>query len=338
MESETDLPALLSQALSAEAAPALARNLGETESAVHRGFDAFVPALLGGLMAKSATPMGAANVFSIVTSPNVDPGLIGNLSSLLGSGQSSNLIGVGKSLLASLFGAERTAGIGAALAGSTGLRPGSAANLAMMAAPLVLSYIKTLIAERGIDAADLASLLAAQKEHLAGMLDPALTAAFGAETSRGAAATGSATVARSSRWLPWLIGALLSAGVLLYFFGRTPLPPRQATTSLPATTFGQFPAKVYFESGKADIGPEGEAAIRWVAALMADDRSIKVEVTGYTDKTGDSVANQELAKNRALAVKTALAAAGVNADRIDTKPPVFVEVGESGGDRASAPG
>lgn len=119
---ETNLLALITQALSSGAAPAIAQNLGENESAVHKGFGALIPVLIGGLMAKSATPAGASTVFSSVTSPNVDTNLPGNLGSLLGSGQSSNFTSVGGSLLSSLFGADKTAGLGTALAGISGLK------------------------------------------------------------------------------------------------------------------------------------------------------------------------------------------------------------------------
>ncbi len=343
---ETNLLALISQALSSEAVPALSQNLGESESAVHKGFGALIPVLLGGLMAKAGTPAGASTVFSSVTSPNVDTGLLNNLGSLLGSGQSSNLTGVGGSLLSSLFGADKTAGIGDALAGLTGLKSGNATNLVLMVAPLVFSQIKKFVNERGMNAGGFGSLLAAQKEHLVGKLDPTLTSALGLGTPaallgsaaapiRAAAtaptAAGGAAAIGLSRWLPWLIGLLILLGLLWYFLGRGPTATHDATTTPVAATNVQFPAKVYFETGKAEIGAEGSAVIKSAAAVLAKD-STKIEVTGYTDKTGDSAANQELAKSRALAVKAALEAAGVSADRIESKPPVFVEVGAGGAD------
>jgi len=49
-----------------------------------------------------------------------------------------------------------------------------------------------------------------------------------------------------------------------------------------------------------------------------------VELTGYTDKTGDAAQNEELAKNRAVAVKDALVAGGLSEASIAMKPPMFV--------------
>ena len=91
-------------------------------------------------------------------------------------------------------------------------------------------------------------------------------------------------------------------------------------------------AKIYFDTGKAAIGTEGATVINAVAALLAADPAKKVNLTGYTDKSGDAAANQALAKNRAMAVQAALVAKGVAAVRITGKPPVFVEVGAGGAD------
>ena len=214
-------------------------------------------------MAKSATPAGASTVFSSVTSPNVDTGVLGNLGSLLGSGQSSNLTSVGGSLLSGLFGADKAAGLGAALAGISGLKGGSAANLAMMAAPLVFGQIKKYVTERGMNAGGFSSLLVAQKEHLAGKLDPTLTSALGlgspaallggaaAPVRAAATAAGGAAAVGLSRWLPWLIGLLILLGLHWYFFGRGPAATRDVTTAPVAAASTQFPVKVYFETGKA---------------------------------------------------------------------------------------
>ena len=105
-----------------------------------------------------------------------------------------------------------------------------------------------------------------------------------------------------------------------------------AALPAPAAFDRKAPAKVYFASGKADIGAPGMAVIDRVAALLKADASQTIDLTGYTDKTGDSTANQTLAKNRAMAVQAALLAKGVAADRITGKPPVFVEVGAGGSD------
>lgn len=213
----------------------------------------------------------------------------------------------------------------------------------MMVAPLVFGQIKKYVTERGMNAGGFSSLLMAQKEHLEGKLDPALTSALGlgspaallggaaAPVRATATAAGGAAAVGLSRWLPWVIGLLILLGLLWHFFGHGPSATRDVTTAPAAAANVQFPVKVYFETRKAEIGAEGNAAIKSAAAVLGKN-STKVDLTGYTDKTGDIAVNQELAKNRDLAVKAALEAAGVSAERIDTEPPAYVEVGAGGTD------
>ena len=46
-----------------------------------------------------------------------------------------------------------------------------------------------------------------------------------------------------------------------------------------------------------------------------------IDVTGFADRTGNHAANVELAKRRATAVRDALVAEGIPADRVRLKPP-----------------
>ncbi|SDO16129.1 K(+)-stimulated pyrophosphate-energized sodium pump [Rhodoferax sp. OV413] len=77
--------------------------------------------------------------------------------------------------------------------------------------------------------------------------------------------------------------------------------------------------KLYFASGQADLAAGAAAALTDVAKAMADGK--KAVVSGFHDATGDPAKNQELAKQRALAVRDALKAAGVAEDKIELKKP-----------------
>ena len=73
-----------------------------------------------------------------------------------------------------------------------------------------------------------------------------------------------------------------------------------------------FPAaSVLFETGKTEISADGNAAIAAVAEHLKANAGDAVQLSGFTDSTGDATANAELAKNRAVAVRDALVAAGV---------------------------
>jgi len=78
-------------------------------------------------------------------------------------------------------------------------------------------------------------------------------------------------------------------------------------------------------------GADGYATAKALAEAIKKD-SARVAISGYTDKTGDVAKNEELAKNRATAVRDALKAAGIAESGIEMRPPLFVEQGAGGGD------
>ena len=88
-----------------------------------------------------------------------------------------------------------------------------------------------------------------------------------------------------------------------------------------------LPARLHFDTGKKDLSADDQKLVAAVVAAMKADAALKVDVTGYTDKQGDTAANEALAKDRAVAVRDALAAAGIAADRVNLVKPGFVETG-----------
>jgi K(+)-stimulated pyrophosphate-energized sodium pump len=77
--------------------------------------------------------------------------------------------------------------------------------------------------------------------------------------------------------------------------------------------------KFYFATGKAELAGGAEAAMADVAKGVAAGK--KAVVSGYTDTTGDATKNEELAKQRAFAVRDALKGAGISDDKIELKKP-----------------
>jgi K(+)-stimulated pyrophosphate-energized sodium pump len=77
--------------------------------------------------------------------------------------------------------------------------------------------------------------------------------------------------------------------------------------------------KFYFATGNAQLASGANDALADVAKGVAAGK--KAIVSGYTDSTGDATKNEELAKQRALAVRDALKGAGIAEDKIELKKP-----------------
>ena len=91
-----------------------------------------------------------------------------------------------------------------------------------------------------------------------------------------------------------------------------------------ATAADALPATVNFDVNKSELPAASADAIKAIAAMVKDKADVKVQVSGFTDKTGDADKNKELAKARAMAVRDALKAAGIPEDRIVLKRPDLV--------------
>ncbi len=75
---------------------------------------------------------------------------------------------------------------------------------------------------------------------------------------------------------------------------------------------------IYFDTGKADIKSESDAAIAEIAKLLKNNASLKIYIVGHTDNTGKFDANMKLSKDRAVSVKSALVSKhGITASRLE---------------------
>lgn len=76
--------------------------------------------------------------------------------------------------------------------------------------------------------------------------------------------------------------------------------------------------QVFFDTNRTDIDLRGQAIVRNVAYVVANNAATRVTVIGKTDRVGAPSDNMVLSQRRADVVKTALISAGVPAARIDT--------------------
>jgi outer membrane protein OmpA-like peptidoglycan-associated protein len=75
--------------------------------------------------------------------------------------------------------------------------------------------------------------------------------------------------------------------------------------------------KILFAFGKADIDKQSDDLIKNIAQVIKDNPQVEfVEVAGHADKVGNDAGNVQLTKKRAEAVVVALAALGVDKNRL----------------------
>jgi OmpA-OmpF porin, OOP family len=310
-----------------------------------------VKASSAGSLASLIVPLAFAAMKKLIGDQRMDAG---GLASLLGS-QRDHLAGKLDPRLTSAVGLGAPATLLAGLGGMASAATGAASSAVAGAAGMAASATNT--AKAGAAAATAA-------------VGSTATAAASQVT---AAATGATAAASGGigRWLPWIIGAALLAWLLpqLTQCGAkkeaapvaaapaaaakptaTPTPasapapapaptatpaPAPAAAAAPAVTAVQWPVKVYFDTSKAVTGDAGQVGIKAVAEYLVANKTAVVAITGYTDKTGNADANTKLAKDRAVGVRDALKAGGVDEARIMMKPPIFVEAGKDGTDAES---
>jgi len=93
---------------------------------------------------------------------------------------------------------------------------------------------------------------------------------------------------------------------------------------------------IYFDTGKADVKPESDAALKEIAKLLQQNAALKLHVVGHTDNVGQLASNMDLSHRRADAVvkvlteKYGVAAARLDAQGVGPLAPVASNDSEDG--------
>ncbi len=83
--------------------------------------------------------------------------------------------------------------------------------------------------------------------------------------------------------------------------------------------------KFYFATGKADIAAGADQALAEVVSGVKGGKT--AVISGFVDSSGSAAQNEELAKQRAFAVRDQLKALGIAEDRIELKKPENIDAG-----------
>jgi len=278
---------------------ALASNvLGASESNTKSAVTSMIPALLGSLVQKGSTPQGASSLLNMINSPQVDSGIVGNMSQLLGGrGNANQLVNTGSSLINSLLGSN-AGPLSNTLSSMSGLSGSSTSNLLALAVPFLLGGLKKLVGEHDLNASGLMSLLGDQAKSVQNAIDPRLAQAMnlrlpavsGAAREVAADATGG-----FNKILPWLVG-LLVLGALLLWMSRS--CSTKTAQDVADTTRAAADATRNAAQNAANAARAGTAALRSVQ--LPGGGTIQIPTGGFTDSlvaflNGNAPAGQSFA-------------------------------------------
>jgi membrane fusion protein, multidrug efflux system len=98
------------------------------------------------------------------------------------------------------------------------------------------------------------------------------------------------------------------------------VPKPGTAAAAPVSSLPGASLSVHFAKGKSTLDAEAIRLLNGFAPAMKDGTN-PIDVTGYADRSGNYAANVELAKRRATAVRDALLAEGLPAQRVRLKPP-----------------
>ena len=119
-----------------------------------------------------------------------------------------------------------------------------------------------------------------------------------------------------------VVGLVIGLSVYVTGQNRAPAPVAAVMAEEPEIAeVGEPLVKFYFESGKAELPAGAPEELAKVIAKLNEDPSKLVLLSGYHDETGGAAVNAEVAKDRAVAVKDALIAAGLAADKVKMRKP-----------------
>ena len=263
----------------------LASGSGVSQTIAEKVIKAAVPVILGALVGKAAKPDGARSLFDVLAKQ--DTGLLGRLSTILGSPQQKTIAEQGSNVLGSLLGTSSLGSLVGAISKYSGASETASSGIVGMLAPVVLGTLSQQQKSSNLDAGGIAKLLMDQKPNIAaaipsdlakllsgtGLLDSVMqrtSAAPGATTtstaSRVTTSTSTSTPARvtpastpTTSFNGWPWAALVGLASLLWgsWFGGTPAP------------WANVPAPPRLMAGSTDVGGELDTALKSLHGLIS---------------------------------------------------------------------
>ncbi len=257
--------------------------------------------------------------------------ILNDVGSLVSADSSSPTVGLGAQLIGMLFGG-RTSTFTNSLAGYAAIKSSTASTLLNVAAPLVLAFVGRHVRNDGLSATSLATLLRIQKHSFAAAVPSQLTNAGrypGTPVKDRGAYAAPVTEQRATtwRWLLPALGAIVGLAMLIPLFGRNEQVDEHdsmvaAVEPTPCRNTKRSRLQQQLQPGPSISTSTRRHFLRMRRSLSSVIEYLKANpgttavISGYLDP-GNEAANDELAKNRAEAVRLSLVAAGIEESRIE---------------------
>jgi hypothetical protein len=143
----------------------IAGSVGINSTLAQKAIAAAAPAILGGILGRTAQPGGAKILADTIAKQ--DPGLLGKLGEIIGTGKQASIVEQGTSALGGLLGNSALGSLAGALSKQAGLGIGASNTLLGLVTPAILGTLGREQKSAGLDAAGLANMLMGQKKNIA---------------------------------------------------------------------------------------------------------------------------------------------------------------------------
>ncbi len=255
----------------------LASGSGVSQTITEKLIKAAVPTILGALVGKAAKPDGARALFDVLCKQ--DTGLLGRLSSVLGSPQQKTIAEQGTGVLGSLLGTSSLGSLVGAVAKFSGANEQQTSGLIGMLAPIVLGTLSQQQKSSNLDAGGVAKLLSDQKSNISshipgelakmlsgsGLLDaviprmaasPTASSGTSSSTTSSYGSTARPAVAGFNGW-PWAVLVGLASLLWGSMFSGPPSP------------WANVAAPPRLMAGGTDVAGELDVALKGLHGLMS---------------------------------------------------------------------
>jgi hypothetical protein len=159
---------LLGQQGGEQAVDQISQNIGAEPSLVNSAIQMALPMIISSMAQNAQQPQGAEELNNALAKDH-DGSLLDNIGGLISGAQSAN----GGGILSHIFGQKQSAAA-ETISQNTGLNTGQVAQILMMLAPIVMSYLGKQKQQQGLDAGGLASILAGQQQQIQNSGNPML--------------------------------------------------------------------------------------------------------------------------------------------------------------------